>query len=177
MAFFFDISNKVMYRGNHAYDIDYNHYKSKHCLCEIEENLQSIAHRVYYDFCVNGFMLNDNVFEYGTRLHERPEFLMTLSKLFSEANQIEQYWEGNAKSYRIDFYATIDQIHRFNFELDEERDPPYDGWLNLDDKVKLKKWMLSHAIDRANNKLSEEYLYIRDDVIIPPEQIISYNEM
>lgn len=47
----------------------------------------------------------------------------------------------------------------------------------LDDEMKLKKWMLSHAIDRANNDLGMQFLYIRDDVIIPPTQIESIEEM
>lgn len=37
--------------------------------------------------------------------------------------------------------------------------------------------MLSHAIDRANNDLGMQLLYIRDDVIIPPTQIESIEEM
>lgn len=102
---------------------------------------------------------------------------MTLAKLFPEIEQVEQYWERHSKSYRIDFYATLNQIHRFCFDLDEWRDPPYEGWLELNDEMKIKKWMLSHAIDRSNNALSEKFLYILDDIIIPPEQIISYNEI
>lgn len=41
------------------------------------------------------------------------------------------------------------QVHRFNFELDEYMDPPYEDWIELNDAMKLKKWMLSHTIDRA----------------------------
>lgn len=69
----------------------------------------------------------------------------------------------------------MDQVHRFNFELDEDRDPPYEGWTELNDELKLKKWMLSHAIDRAVNRLGEQFLYVRDDVSIPPNQIVEVN--
>ena len=43
--------------------------------------------------------------------------------------------------------------------------------------MKLKKWMLSHAIDRANNGLSMQSLFVRDDVIILPTQIESIEDM
>ena len=119
----FDIPNKlVSYKGN-SYDIDYEKYKGRHFLMGIDEKLDRVAHRVYYDFCVNGFMANDN------------------------------------------------------FELDEYRDPPYEDWFDLDDDMKLKKWMLSHAIDRAHDDLGMTILYIKDDVIIPANQIIDISEL
>ena len=63
-------------------------------------------------------MANDNVYNYSTNIHERPEFLMTLGELFSQAQKVESYWRGKAKIYRVDFFATVDPVHRFNFELD-----------------------------------------------------------
>lgn len=173
----FDIPNKlVRYKGN-SYDIDYEKYKDHHFLTGIDEKLDRVAHRVYYDFCVNGFMANDNVFNYGTNIHERPEFLMTLGELFPQAEKLENFWRTKAKSYRVDFYASVEQVHRFNFELDEYRDPPYEDWYDLDDDMKLKKWMLSHAIDRAHDDLGMTILYVRDDVTIPANQIISIKEL
>ena len=38
-------------------------------------------------------MMNDDIRAYGTRIHERPEFLMTLAKLFPAAKKVEQFWE------------------------------------------------------------------------------------
>lgn len=102
---------------------------------------------------------------------------MTLGQLFPQAQKLESLWRSKAKSYRIAFYAMIDQVHRFNFELDEFRDPPYEGWLELDDEMKIKKWMLSHAIERAANELSMQFLYVRDDVIIPSNQILKVSEL
>jgi len=55
-------------------------------------------------------------------------------------------------------------------ELDE-------GQLELDDEMKIKKWMLSYAIDRAAKKLDTQFLYVKDDVIISPEQIIEISEL
>ena len=120
-------------------------------------------------------MANDNVYNYSTNIHERPEFLMTLGELFSQAQKVESYWRGKAKSYRVDFFATVDPVHRFNFELDEYRDSPYEHWDELDDET--KKWMLSHAIDRAHDDLCMTILYIKDDVAIPTNQITSISEL
>lgn len=39
----------------------------------IDEKLKCVAYRVYYDFCVNGFMVNDNVLN----------FIQILRKIFN----------------------------------------------------------------------------------------------
>lgn len=174
---YFNITEKNLYASSKKYDIDYGHCKGRRFLNETEKAVERVSHRIFYDYCVDGFLVNDNVFDYGTQIHERPEFLMTLSELLPEVKSVEQYWETHSKSYRVDFYVTKEQVHRFNFELDEFRDPPYEGWQELDDEMKLKKWMLSHAIDRAYDKLGEVYLYIKDELTVPPEQIISYTEI
>ena len=166
-----------MHCNGEKYDIDYEKYHSRHFLSGLDEKLDRIAHRVYYDYCVNGFLLNDDVLDYGTSIHERPEFFMIFVELSPETEKLDEYWRNYSKSFVVNFYATVEQIHRFNFELDEWRDPPYEEWKELDDEMKLKKWMLSHAIDRANNDLGMQFLYIRDDVIIPPTQIESIEEM
>ena len=170
----FNIQEKTVNCNGKVYDIDYEQYCGRSSLSETEEKLKDIVYRVYYDFCVNGFLLNDNVFDYGTDIHERPEFLMTLGHLFSEAKKLDSVWRSKSKSYKIDFYATIDQIRRFSFELDEFKD---EGQLELDDEMKIKKWMLSYAIDRAAKKLDTQFLYVKDDVIISPEQIIEISEL
>lgn len=174
---YFDILSKTVCCNGEIYDINYDNYRHSHLLFGIDEKLKSISYRVYYDYCVNGFLVNDNIIAYGTNIHERPEFLITLSALFLNAGKIEYYWKKSSVSYRIDFYASVDQIHRFNFELDELDNPPYGGWLDLSDDMKIKKWMLSHAIDRAFDNLNDVYLYIKDDQYIPPEQIISYTKI
>lgn len=173
----FNILEKTLKSGTKTFDIDYDHYRNKHFLSGIDESLSHIAHRLFYDFCVNGFLVNDNVFNYGTQIHERPEFLMLLSDLLPNAQKVEKYWKEHANSYRVDFFVTKDQVHRFNFSLDEYRDPPFEDWTELDDDTKIKKWMLAHAIYRAYDQLNEEFLYIKDGAIVPPDQILSYTRI
>ena len=173
----FDIPGKTVSCNGSLFDIDFEHYRRMHFLTGEEERLRNVAHRVYYDHCVTSFLCIDDPKKYGTMVHERPEFLMTMAELFPEAERVEHFWRSNSESYRVDFHALVNQVHRFNFELDEWRDPPYGNWLELDDDMKVKKWLLSHAIDRLRGNVHEEYLYIKDDVVIPPEQIISYTRI
>ena len=173
----FDIEHRLVNCQGKSYDIDYEKYRNHNFLTGIDKELYHVAHRVYYDFCVNGFIANDDVYNYGTNIHKRPEFLMTLGELFPQAQKVESFWRSKAKSYRVDFFATVDQVHRFTFELDEYRDPPYEDRFDLDDDMKLKKWMLTHAINRADDDLDMTILYVKNDVIIPANQIISVNEM
>ena len=173
----FDIPGKSMICNGTSYDINYDKYKGELYLSDLEQNLQNVARRVYYDFFINGFLCNDNVYRYGTKIHKRPEFIIHLRNLFMRAKKLEEYWESNSKSYRIDFYATIEQVTEFTFDLNVIQNPPFDDWSYLDVEMKIKKWMLSHAIDRANNMLSEKFVYIKDNVTIPQDQIVKISEL
>ncbi|EHK2367345.1 hypothetical protein [Clostridium perfringens] len=168
-----DVKSKKLYYNGNLFDIDYEKYRGRYDLNEQEQNIEGVAHRIYYDFCVDGFMVSDDVFNYGTDIHKRPEFILNLVKLFPSLKSMEDRWCKQSTSYRVDFYAYFDQLQRFTFDLDEESDPNYNNWTELTDEQKLKKWMLSHAIDRINSDLGEVYLYVKDDLDIPPEQILN----
>lgn len=96
-------------------------------------------------------MMNDDVFSYGTNIHKRPEFLMKLSTVFSELKKMEDEWAKRSKSYKVNFYATINQIHRFNFDLNETQEE-----LTDEEIMHIKRLMVSHAIDRSCNILLSE---------------------
>jgi len=70
------------------FDIDYERYRGRYDLSEQEQNIEGVAHRIYYGFCVDGFMVNDDVFNYGTDIHNRPEFILNLVKLFPSLKSI-----------------------------------------------------------------------------------------
>lgn len=52
----FDISRRTMIIDGKEYDVDYEHYR--HCVPgnTMQEHLELIAHRIYYDYCINGFL-------------------------------------------------------------------------------------------------------------------------
>lgn len=162
----------LMYKGE-KYNIDYDWYRHNDYSMPPDKYLKPIAHRVYYDYCVNGFMMNDDVFSYGTNIHERPEFIMKLSDAFPDLKKMEDEWAELSKSYKVNFYATIDQIHHFNFDLNETQEE-----LTDDEIEQIKRWLVSYAIDRANSDLfSGVFLYVKDEIDIPPEQITSCEEI
>lgn len=165
----FDIANKQVFYNGKSYDIDYDKYQNDNELRETQNTLCAVARRVYYDYCVNGFLFNDNVIDYGTDIHKRPEFLLTLGKLFPAAHELDNYWKIHAKSYRIDFYVTINQVNKYSFGLDEQTD--------INDDMEIKKWMLSHAIDRINDNSEPKCLYVKDGTVVHANQIISISEL
>lgn len=167
----FDISKKIMTFAGVEYTVDYEKYRNRFNLWGKDEHLSSIAHRLCKDYCVNGFMCNDNYLSYSYDVHIRPEFLIDLVELFPQLSTLDLEWREHSTSYKVNFYTYLGQLDRSDFELDEYRDPPYNNWCNLDDNEKIIKWMLGHAIDRAFDELSETYLYVRPDSFVPPEQI------
>lgn len=163
----FDIDNRIMRINEKSFDIDYDHYRSRICLTSEEECLESIAHRVCYDFCVDGFLVNDDIEGYGTKVHERPEFLIHLARISSGANQLELFWRKESRPYKVFFYATLEQIQKFTFDLEKNRAP-----YTKNEQEAVKAWMLRLALNRAFNHSDEQYLYINDHMHIPPKQII-----
>jgi len=100
---------------------NYDWYRHNDYSMTPEKYLKPIAHPVYYDYCANG-MMNDDVCSYGTNSHERPEFMMKLSGAFRDLKKMEDEWAERNKSYKVNFHAIIDQIHRFNFDLNETQE-------------------------------------------------------
>jgi len=164
----FDIENCTMLVDGNRFNIDYDFYRSRQLRTPEEEQLEDIAHRVCYDFCVNGFLTSDDVKRYGTDIHKRPEFISKLIKLSSKAKELDEYWRSNSKPYKVFFYVTADQIHKFTFDL-EKNYLPYSAC----EQEQIKRWMLGWAVDRAFDPCSDLYIYIRDYEYVPPEQIIS----
>jgi len=77
-------------------------------LTVIDEKLDQLVYRVYYNFSVNRFMSNDNVYNYGTNIHERLEFLMIIGESLLQAKNVEIIYRNKTKRCRVDFYATVD---------------------------------------------------------------------
>lgn len=174
----FDIPKRTVTAKDKVININYDNYRDKFRLSQYEQSISAVAHRLYYDYLVNGFMSNDDVFNYGTEIHKRPEFFLQLVELFPQLKEAEQKWIEQSKSYKITFFAHIEQIQPFCFELDNLRDPPFDDWSDLSIEQRLKKQLLSYSIDRAFRwGRNETFLYIKNDIDIPSEQILSYEEI
>ncbi len=168
----FDIGNRKMRIGEAEHDIDYDYFREHDLLDRIDENIESVAHRVFCDCCIDGFFYNDRVEDYGTDIHERPEFMDKLVALSRKAKKLDLWWREKSAPYKVVFYATAEQIHKFTFDLDKNYEP-----YSEEEQECIKRWMMIAAVDRAFNPCGEKYIYIRDGVHIPPEQIIRYEKI
>lgn len=168
----FDIPRRKMKYNHQEIDIDYERYRDTDNLSEREEEIEKIAHRVFYDHCVDGFMVRDNIFTYST-IHKYPEFLLKIEDAFPELQALVSDWIQVSKPYRVDFYAYYPQLHDFTFDFGEKQYSPHDIYQELTYEQSIKKWMLSKAICRSSDRLGDVPLYVEDDVDIPPEQIVS----
>ncbi|MBQ6529542.1 MAG: hypothetical protein IJI39_01285 [Clostridia bacterium] len=168
----FDINKKILIYNGNEYNIDYNWYKENDYSNAPEKYLEPIAHRVFYDYCIDGFIEYDNVFDYGTDIHKRPEFLLKLSNAFPKLKSMEEEWEKGSKSYKVHFYALIEQIHRFTFDIKETNNE-----LNEEEIAHIKKWLITYALSRMTGNSDEIFIYINDDIDIPPEQIDKCEEI
>lgn len=169
----FDIPLRTMDFEGRTYDVDYNTYRGRFNLYGPDEYLSRIAYRLSRDYCVNGFMCNDDPTAYSFDVHIRPEFIVDLVNMFPQLSELDLEWRRRSTSYKVNFFTYLDQLESFNFELENYRDPPYEVWNDLDPNDKVVKWMLGHAIDRSFDDLSEIYLYVKADSFVPPEQICS----
>ena len=170
----FDIDKKVLYYEGDKYNINYDYYRWRVNLLPRERSLADIARRLYYDHAVNGFLACNDLLSYGTDIHLRPEILMLLVNLFPKLEGLEKEWISQCNGYKLDFFASLEQVQRCTFDLDVKReatDPRY----QLSDEQKIKYWMLYHALNRE--VIPEVFIYIRDDTIITPQQILSYTKL
>jgi hypothetical protein len=106
-----------------------------------------------------------------TPVNGRTRATVDLVNMFPELSELDLEWRKHSTSYKVNFFAYLDQLERYNFDLDEHRDPPYARWNDLNDNDKAIKWMLGRAIDRAFDELGDTYLYVRSKFYIPAEQI------
>ena len=109
---------------------------------------------------------------YGTDIHERPEFFRTLVDFSDSAKELDANWRKNSKCYKVYFKVPLSQIHRFTFDFDEG-----DNEYSEEEMFLLKRKMLSIALDVACDGYSENYIYLKDDEYIHPEQIIRCEEI
>ncbi len=136
----------------------------------LEKSLNKVAYRLYVDYNINGFIVNDNVKRYGTDIHKRPEFILTLCNLFRDLNALTIEWENISKSYNVNFYAKMNQINcRSTFGCNSEYEELFDEEIDI-----LKQDLVRLAISRARDEyMGEHYIYIKDYADIPADQIIS----
>lgn len=173
----FDVPNCKMHYNGQTWDIEYEKYKGRYDLTDEEELIEWISHRIYYDYCVNGFLCCDDVTTYGTDIEKRPEFILKLVNMFPDLEEMEDWWKETGVPYEVVFYALPEQVMREFFGLPEEDDDMPRYWYELSDEQLIKKKLLSLAVEGMYGGLDKQYLYIKDDLCLPPEQILECNRL
>lgn len=161
----FDLEKDIMiYRGE-SYDVDYSHYQG-----ERNSPIKEIARKLCNDYQVNGFLHIENIEDYGTYIHERPEFLYTLSRFDPRFAVAEREWKNTSQAYSIKFIVSFEQISWFTFY--EQQYEFYDD----EDRCELKKRLLTYAFEEMSvfgSGLDEVHIYLNPQEKIRPEQIVS----
>ena len=168
-----DIPNRRLLYEQQAIDIDYDKYRGRAGITEHEEEIAKIARRVFFDPCVNGFMVRDNVFTYST-IHKYPEFISILTDAFPKLQPMKIDWTQQSKTYKVDFYTHYRQVQNITFDLGGTQYSPKNIYQELTYEQTIKKWLLYRAVARVYDELGDVVLCVKDDVDIIPAQIISY---
>lgn len=163
----FNLEQKLMYIDGKKYNIAYNKYKGKFLIGE-EDELGSIAHKVFYDFQINAFLFCKDIAEYSVNCRT-PEFLFTLAQLSRKTKLIEDIWAEQNDTYVVKYKAKIKDYAWFTFYNNEE--------VFYDDQIKdyqcLKNKLVELAIDGMYGELPEDvFAYMNQNTTILPKNIL-----
>lgn len=167
----FDISNHIMLVNNKSIDIFF---------CEDEylphgsnkEKIHSVYNKIYKDHQITGFFCSPDPLAYLGGVSRRPEILGDINNIL-ENELLEIEWEDNTKHYIIKFRVTLDKLQYFNFY--KSKDYYIEDML---DKKKIKYELIDMALRVVWNyyyhkTLPEIYAYLKPEVIVPYENIVS----
>lgn len=172
----FDIQKSTMRIGCSSYSVDYEYYKKikAYDLLPQDKELKEIGRKLYFDPQINGFFYSRDVKDYGTQIHERPEFLSNIACLKKGLLKLEKDWKSICKGYIIKYRAFFDQFASFTF-YDHENEDIDDSRNN---RMAIKAKLLSIALNVTfNRSVSQEFAYMKRNVTIPPSQIIECSEI
>ncbi|MDD3186267.1 MAG: hypothetical protein PHC41_14830 [Lachnospiraceae bacterium] len=164
----FYIDQQKMCANSQEYDIGYAKYKGKNHATDTAENLEWIAHKIYYDYQINAFFFCEDISKYST-VCKMPEFLYTLSNLSDDAQKVADQWIEDRKPYVIKYKANFKDFAYYTF-YDNEMDYQYD---EINNYKFLKKILILRAIDGMNGELADDvFAYMKPETYIPPEDIL-----
>ena len=115
-----------------------------------------VGRKFYYDFSICGFLSIWDISPYGGLVHARPEVLMNLDKLLNLS--LSREWANTHTPYQVTAKAPGDMIIYYG-----------DDGRNDTEKV---IYYLTKAYDTAFGAPREEILLIKNDLQIPPQNII-----
>lgn len=150
-----DLEEKLLIYGDQTFDITF-HSGFRPRQDTIAQACWGIGRKFYYDFTSCGFLSVWERSPYGGQVHHRPEILSDIEKLLKL--RLSQEWALTHKPYEIVAQVSGEKI-------------VYDGDDGQSERDKVLTY-LTTAYLTAFGEPSEKILLIKNNVQIPPEDII-----
>ncbi|WP_342530815.1 hypothetical protein AB9L15_00765 [Lysinibacillus fusiformis] len=159
--------------------LDISNVTPGYCLEYEEECRNTVIHKFYGDFQINGFLSHRNVLTYGGNTRKRPEILFNLAE-FLKDRKIESDWvkDENNQHHIIKFKQPLNYYIYYTFEAEYD-DSDYGitkGNLEYLQKeiieAKVKKWVIQKSLNIVREGVDELFSYVNPKVKIEPKDII-----
>jgi hypothetical protein len=150
----FNVQKKTMSFNGKDYDITYNPRSSRY-----ESPVNSIAHKIYYDYSTSAFVYVKDVTSYLGNVHLRPEFLYNLQSFDHRLKDLSREWVSRCKCYEVKFSAPINTMDDCMFE-----------------NRSTIKWLVESALLIAGDMTDEQFFYVKRGCHIEAENILNITE-
>lgn len=124
----------------------------------------SIAHKIYFDNQLNGFLRNTNIERYGAKVDKRPEFLFNIDYCFKLNLSYE--WEKQSTGYMVTYLAPVSDFALFTF-YDKDKCEDFNEPLIAQRLIQKALGVVSLA------DYDEIFAYMKSNTIVKPNQIES----
>lgn len=155
---FIDLEHHKLTYMDREYDISYGVCPRRGT---IAHDCWAIGRKFYFDYTTCGFLSVWNASPYGGDVHRRPEILMDIGNLLGI--NLSREWERTHAPYEIVAKVNGEKI-------------VYDGYDENSDEDKVIDY-LTRAYLTAFGAPTEEILLIKNNVQIPPSDIIEINPL
>lgn len=154
-----DINERILKYKGRTYDISYGRNPSR--FDTIAHACWEIGRKFYYDYTTCGFLSVWSLSAYGGNVHYRPEILSNIDKLLNLT--LSQEWHVTHAPYEV-------------IALVRGTDIVYEGDDDQSDRDKVINY-LTKAYNTAFGAPHEEIVLLKNNIQVPPQNIIEINPL
>lgn len=126
-----------------------------------------IALRFSRDYGITAFLCTPSPKGYGTEIHRKPEIINDFSSLGSDFQALEEQWVSISNSYCVHFAANLNDVNlEDTFDISSDASPK---------EILIK--LIESSLETFESSNREKYLFLKQDVNIPPEKIICVTQI